>query len=190
MSAADFRSAQAVAADIREGRTTARAGAEAALARAKNDPFNAYTAVFAERALTQAEAIDADLVAGRPVGPLAGVPFAVKSLFDVEGETTIAGSKIRRDAPPAAHDATAVQRLAAAGAVLIGALNMDEFAYGFVTENAHDGPTRNPHDPSRIAGGSSGGSAAAVSGGLVPLTLGSDTNGSIRIPPACAGCSG
>jgi Asp-tRNA(Asn)/Glu-tRNA(Gln) amidotransferase A subunit family amidase len=102
------------------------------------------------------------------VGPLAGVPFAVKNLFDVEGVTTIAGSKIRRDAAPAAHDATAVQRLTAAGAVLIGALNMDEFAYGFVTENAHDGPTRNPHDLARIAGGSSGGSAAAVAAASSP----------------------
>ncbi|KQZ25716.1 AtzE family amidohydrolase [Caulobacter sp. Root1472] len=190
MSTADFRSAQAVAADVREGRTTARAEIEAALARARDDRFNAYTAVFAERALAQAEAIDADLAVGRPVGPLAGAPFAVKNLFDVEGATTIAGSRIRRDAPRAARDATAVQRLTAAGAVLVGALNMDEFAYGFVTENAHDGPTRNPHDPARIAGGSSGGSAAAVSGGLVPLTLGSDTNGSIRIPASLCGVFG
>ena len=190
MSAADFRSAQAVAADVREGRTTARAEIEAALGRARDDRFNAYTAVFAERALAQAETIDADLAAGRSVGPLAGAPFAVKNLFDVEGATTIAGSSIRRDAPPAAQDATAVQHLTAAGAVLVGALNMDEFAYGFVTENAHDGPTRNPHDPTRIAGGSSGGSAAAVSGGLVPLTLGSDTNGSIRIPASLCGVFG
>ncbi|MFZ0268901.1 AtzE family amidohydrolase, partial [Caulobacter sp.] len=190
MSAADFRSAQAVADDVQWGKTTARSETEAALARAASDPFNAYTAVFAERALAQAEAIDADLAADRPVGPLAGVPFAVKNLFDVEGVTTIAGSGIRRDAPPAVHDATAVQRLTAAGAVLIGALNMDEFAYGFVTENAHDGPTRNPHDLTRIAGGSSGGSAAAVSGGLVPLTLGSDTNGSIRIPAGLCGVFG
>jgi AtzE family amidohydrolase len=190
MSAPDFRSAQAVAADIRFGKTTARGETLAALARARSDRFNAYTAVFAERALAQAEAIDADLAADRPVGPLAGVPFAVKNLFDVEGVTTIAGSKIRRDAPSAAHDATAVQRLTAAGAVLVGALNMDEFAYGFVTENAHDGPTRNPHDTTRIAGGSSGGSAAAVAGGLVPLTLGSDTNGSIRIPASLCGVFG
>jgi aspartyl-tRNA(Asn)/glutamyl-tRNA(Gln) amidotransferase subunit A len=192
MSAADFRSAQVVAVDIRDGRTTARAEAEAALARiaASQDALNAFTAVFADRALGQAEAIDADLAAGRPVGPLAGVPFAVKNLFDVEGVTTIAGSKIRRDAAPAAHDATAVQRLTAAGAVLVGALNMDEFAYGFVTENAHDGPAHNPHDLNRIAGGSSGGSAAAVGGGVVPLTLGSDTNGSIRIPASLCGVFG
>jgi aspartyl-tRNA(Asn)/glutamyl-tRNA(Gln) amidotransferase subunit A len=187
-----FRSAAAIAADVRDGTTTARAEAEAALARiaAHNPTLNAFTAVFTGRALAQAEAIDADLAAGRSVGPLAGVPFAVKNLFDVAGVTTIAGSKIRRDAPPALHDATAIQRLTAAGAVLVGALNMDEFAYGFVTENAHDGPTHNPHDLSRIAGGSSGGSAAAVAGGLVPLTLGSDTNGSIRIPAGLCGVFG
>ena len=187
-----FRSAAAIAADVRDGATTARAETEAALARiaADNPALNAFTAVFAERALVQAEGIDADLAAGRSVGPLAGVPFAVKNLFDVEGVNTIAGSKIRRNAAPAAHDATAIQRLTAAGAVLVGTLNMDEFAYGFVTENAHDGPTHNPQDLSRIAGGSSGGSAAAVAGGLVPLTLGSDTNGSIRIPASLCGVFG
>ncbi|MFT4253333.1 MAG: AtzE family amidohydrolase, partial [Caulobacter sp.] len=110
--------------------------------------------------------------------------------FDVAGHVTLAGSRIRREAAPASADAAAVARLKAAGAVLIGALNMDEFAYGFVTENAHDGPTRNPHDPARIAGGSSGGSAAAVAGGIVPLALGSDTNGSIRIPAGLCGVYG
>lgn len=187
-----FKSAAGIAADVRDGAVTARAGTEAALARiaAHNGALNVFTAVFADRALAQADAIDADLAAGRPVGPLAGVPFAVKNLFDVEGVTTIAGAKIRRDAPAAVQDATAIRRLTAAGAVLVGALNMDEFAYGFVTENAHDGPTRNPHDLSRIAGGSSGGSAAAVAAGLVPLTLGSDTNGSIRIPASLCGVFG
>jgi len=187
-----FRSAAAIAADVRSGATTARAETEAALARiaARNGALNAFTAVFAARALAQAEAIDADIAAGRPVGPLAGAPFAVKNLFDVAGVTTLAGSKIRRGAAPAEQDATAIQRLTAAGAVLVGALNMDEFAYGFVTENAHDGPTRNPHDLSRVAGGSSGGSAAAVAAGLVPLALGSDTNGSIRIPASLCGVFG
>src|SRR5262249_25913245 len=123
-------------------------------------------------------------------GPLAGVPFAVKNLFDVAGVTTLAGSKINADRAPANRDATAVGRLRASGAVLVGALNMDEYAYGFSTENTHYGATRNPHDPSRIAGGSSGGSAAAVAAGLVPLTLGSDTNGSIRVPSALCGVFG
>jgi AtzE family amidohydrolase len=123
-------------------------------------------------------------------GILAGVPFAVKNLFDIEGITTLAGSKINREQPPAEQDATAVTKLKQAGAILVGALNMDEYAYGFVTENSHYGATKNPHDPSRIAGGSSGGSAAAVAAGLVPLALGSDTNGSIRVPAALCGVYG
>lgn len=153
-----------------------------ALARiAATEPtVNAFTAVLAERALGHA-----------PVdGPLAGVPFAVKNLFDIEGLTTLAGSKIERDAAPAKRDAALVRRLEASGAVLVGALNMDEYAYGFTTENAHYGPTRNPHDPTRISGGSSGGSAAAVAAGQVPLTLGSDTNGSIRVPSSLCGVFG
>jgi aspartyl-tRNA(Asn)/glutamyl-tRNA(Gln) amidotransferase subunit A len=152
--------------------------------------LNAFTAVFADQALADADALDAALAAGHPVGPLAGVPFAVKNLFDVAGVVTLAGSKIRRDAPPASYDAELVARLKAAGAILVGALNMDEFAYGFVTENAHYGVTRNPHDLDRIAGGSSGGSAAAVAAGIVPFALGSDTNGSVRVPAALCGVYG
>jgi aspartyl-tRNA(Asn)/glutamyl-tRNA(Gln) amidotransferase subunit A len=187
-----FCSVVKIAGEVRAGRVTARAVTEATLSRIQrlDNGINAFTAVTAERAIGAAEAVDADLAGGRPVGPLAGVPFAVKNLFDVEGLPTLAGSKIRRDAAPPSQDATLVQRLTAAGAVLVGALNMDEFAYGFVTENAHDGPVRNPHDPTRIAGGSSGGSAAAVAAGLVPLTLGSDTNGSIRIPAGLCGVFG
>ncbi len=139
--------------------------------------INAFTAITAERALK----------AGARNGPLAGVPFAVKNLFDVKGLSTLAGSKINRDRPPAAADATLVRRLEAAGAVLVGTLNMDEYAYGFTTENTHYGPTRNPRNAERIAGGSSGGSAAAVAAGMVPLTLGSDTNGSIRVPASYCG---
>jgi aspartyl-tRNA(Asn)/glutamyl-tRNA(Gln) amidotransferase subunit A len=187
-----FCSVVEIAGEVRAGRVTARAVTEATLSRIQrlDGGINAFTAVTTERALAAAEAVDADLAAGRPVGPLAGVPFAVKNLFDLEGLPTLAGSKIRRDAAPPSQDATLVQRLIAAGAILAGALNMDEFAYGFVTENAHDGPVRNPHDPTRIAGGSSGGSAAAVAAGLVPLTLGSDTNGSIRIPAGLCGVFG
>ena len=187
-----FCSVVEIAGEVRAGRVTARAVTEATLSRIQrlDGGVNAFTAVTAERALAAAEAVDADLAAGRAVGSLAGVPFAVKNLFDIQGLPTLAGSKIRRDAAPPSRDATLVQRLSAAGAVLVGALNMDEFAYGFVTENAHDGPVRNPHDPTRIAGGSSGGSAAAVAAGLVPLTLGSDTNGSIRIPAGLCGVFG
>ena len=103
--------------------------------------------------------------------PLAGVPFAVKNLFDIAGLATIAGSKINRDATPAIRDATLIERLEAAGAILIGALNMGEYAYDFTGENVHDGPSRNPHDLNHMTGGSSGGSAAAVAGHLVPFAL-------------------
>ncbi len=187
-----FPSVVEIAGEVRAGRVTARSVTEATLSRIQrlDGGINAFTAVTHARALVAADAVDADLAAGRPVGPLAGVPVAVKNLFDIEDLPTLAGSKIRRDAAPPSRDATLVRRLTAAGAILIGALNMDEFAYGFVTENAHDGPARNPHDPSRIAGGSSGGSAAAVAAGLVPLTLGSDTNGSIRIPASLCGVFG
>ncbi len=165
---------------------------ESTLARiARSDPhLNSFTAVFADAARAQARRIDSDVRAGKSVGPLAGVPFGVKNLFDVEGTVTLAGSRIRCDAPAAARDATIVRRLRAAGAILVGTLNMDEFAYGFSTENAHYGATRNPHDGDRMAGGSSGGAAAAVAADLLPLTLGTDTNGSIRIPAAFCGVWG
>jgi amidase/aspartyl-tRNA(Asn)/glutamyl-tRNA(Gln) amidotransferase subunit A len=164
------------------------ANVRAALARiaATDAKVNAFTAVLGERALAKAAAVDAS---DAPL-PLRGLPFAVKNLFDLEGLATLAGSKIEREAPPAARDAVLVRRLEAAGAVCVGALNMDEYAYGFTTENSHYGPTRNPHDLSRISGGSSGGSAAAVAAGQVPLTLGSDTNGSIRVPASLCGVFG
>lgn len=154
------------------------------------DPaLNCFTGMLGS-AIADADAVDRRIFRGEDPGPLAGVPFAVKNLFDVAGITTSAGSKIHAEKPPASSDATAVERLRRAGAVLVGVLNMDEYAYGFTTENTHYGPTRNPHDPERVAGGSSGGSAAAVAAGLVPLTLGSDTNGSIRVPAAFCGIFG
>ncbi|HKI97801.1 MAG TPA: AtzE family amidohydrolase [bacterium] len=157
---------------------------------AGNQRINAFTATLPERALAKARALDARIAAKGDAGPLAGVPFAVKNLFDIAGLTTLAGAKIRAEQPPASLDATAVERLEHAGAILVGALNMDEYAYGFVTENEHFGATRNPHDPERLAGGSSGGSAAAVAAGLVPLALGSDTGGSIRVPASLCGVFG
>lgn len=177
---------------VRAGQTSALAVTEAALARiaACEPTLNAFTAVTRERALAEAAAVDAARNAGRDPGPLAGVPYAVKNLFDLAGLATLAGSKINRERAPAARDACLVRRLQAAGAVLVGALNMDEYAYGFTTENTHYGVTRNPHDPGRIAGGSSGGSAAAVAAGEVPFTLGSDTNGSIRVPSSLCGTFG
>ncbi len=156
----------------------------------RNNKLNCFTTVTPERAIAQALEIDQMIAQGQDPGVLAGVPFAVKNLFDIEGIITLAGSKINRDNPPATEDATAITKLQAAGAILVGALNMDEYAYGFVTENSHYGATPNPHDPSRIVGGSSGGSAAAVAADLVTLTLGSDTNGSIRVPAALAGVYG
>ena len=181
-----------LAASVRAGRVSARAVTEAALAQiaARGPAVNAFTTVLPEQARTDAERVDAALAAGRDAGPLAGVPFAVKDLFDVAGITTLAGSKINRERPPATRDAVAVAALRRAGAVLMGALNMDEYAYGFTTENSHYGPVRNPHDSTRVAGGSSGGSGAAVGAGLVPLTLGSDTNGSVRVPASLCGAFG
>src|SRR5215470_11187428 len=188
----DWAHASEIAAAVGEGRTSARAVIEAALARvAKYNPvLNAFTAVLAERALAKADALDAARANGEAPGALAGVPFAVKNLFDVAGLPTLAGSKINRDLPPAARDATLIERLEAAGAVLVGALNMGEYAYDFTGENVHDGPSRNPHDVKRMTGGSSGGSGGAVAGGLVPLALGSDTNGSIRVPSSLCGIFG
>jgi AtzE family amidohydrolase len=185
-------SALDIAQAVRDRKFSALAATEAALARiAKHDPvLNAFTEVTAERARAKARAVDAALAAGKNPGPLAGVPFAVKNLFDVQGLTTRAGSKINRDRPAATRDATLVERLEGAGAVLIGALNMGEYAYDFTGENIHDGPSHNPHDITRMTGGSSGGSGGAVGGALVPLALGSDTNGSIRVPASFCGIFG
>jgi aspartyl-tRNA(Asn)/glutamyl-tRNA(Gln) amidotransferase subunit A len=171
---------------------SALAAVEAALARiaAHNPVLNAFTDVVADRARARARAIDAAVAAGMNPGPLAGVPFAVKNLFDVEGLATRAGSRINRDLAPSPRDATLVERMEAAGAVLVGALNMGEYAYDFTGENVHDGPSRNPHDTTRMTGGSSGGSGGAVGGGLVPIALGSDTNGSIRVPSSFCGVFG
>lgn len=186
-----YRAAETAAA-VKARKIHAREVAQAALDRiaALNPSLNCFTAVLADRALAEADEIDRRITRGEDPGPLAGVPFAAKNLFDIRGIPTLAGSIIRANAPPPAEDAAAVAALRKAGAVLTGALNMDEFAYGFVTENAHYGPTHNPHDLNRVAGGSSGGSAAAVAGGIVPLTLGSDTNGSIRVPAAFCGIFG
>ena len=186
------RSAAEIAACVRARQVSAVAIAEAALARIaeRNPALNAYTATLADRALTEARAVDAKITQGADPGPLAGVPYGVKDLFDIAGRTTLAGSRINADDKPGALDAVLVQRVTAAGAVLLGVQNMDEYAYGFTTENAHYGPTRNPHDLARVAGGSSGGSAAAVAAGLATFSPGSDTNGSIRVPASFCGIFG
>ncbi|KRC70018.1 amidase [Achromobacter sp. Root83] len=181
-----------IARQIRSGERTATAVLDATLARVRErDPrYNCFTAVTESRARLEAAAIDARRARGEALPPLAGVPYAVKNLFDIADEVTLAGGRVNASNPPARRDAALVERMRAAGAVLIGALNMDEHAYGFTTENTHYGACRNPHDISRIAGGSSGGSAAAVAAGMVPLTLGSDTNGSIRVPASLCGVFG
>ena len=177
----DWSTASEIASAVHRGEVSARAVIGGALDRIgkRNRALNAFTAVVKERALARAAAIDQARAAGTPFGPLAGVPFAVKNLFDIEGLKTIAGSKINRRNKPAPRDATLVTRLEAAGAVLVGALNMGEYAYDFNGENVHDGASRNPHDTTRMTGGSSGGSGGAVAGGLVPFALGSDTNGKV-----------
>ncbi|MCA3338032.1 MAG: AtzE family amidohydrolase [Roseomonas sp.] len=181
-----------IAAAIRAGEVSARAVAEQQLAAIaqRNDTLRAFTDITTARALARADALDAARAQGQALPSLAGVPVAVKNLFDIAGMVTRAGSKINRDHAPASRDATLITRLEAAGAVLLGALNMGEYAYDFTGRNAHDGHSRNPHDTARMTGGSSGGSGGAVAGGLAAITLGSDTNGSIRVPASLCGIFG
>ena len=188
----DGMSAKAIAQAVASRKVSALEATEAALARiARHDSvLNSFTDVTADRARARARAVDAAIAAGQKAGPLAGVPFAVKNLFDVNGLPTRAGSKINRDLKPSSRDATLIERMEAQGAVLVGALNMGEYAYDFTGENIHDGPSHNPHDPTRMSGGSSGGSGSSVGGGLVPIALGSDTNGSIRVPSSFCGVFG
>jgi aspartyl-tRNA(Asn)/glutamyl-tRNA(Gln) amidotransferase subunit A len=150
----------------------------------------AFIAITEARARREASASAARLRAGAPLGPLDGVPIAWKDLIDVEGVPTTAASALRRDAPPARADAPVVARLAAAGMVCIGKTNLTEFAYSGLGLNPHFGTPRNPHDPARIPGGSSSGSAVAVATGVVPCAIGTDTSGSIRVPAAFCGIVG
>ena len=184
--------AHEIADAVRSGAVTATAVVEMTLAHIaeRNTELNAFTEVTAARALDTARSLDLARNEGRALGPLAGAPFAVKNLFDIAGLPTLAGSEINRDRAPAERDSPLIERLEAAGGVLVGALNMGEYAYDFTGENVHDGASRNPHDVSRMTGGSSGGSGAAVAGRMVPLALGSDTNGSIRVPASLCGIFG
>ena len=177
-----------IAGAVMSGKVKAAAVIDSTLKRieAAEPTINAFTDVVATRARQRAAEIDA----GLHRGPLLGVPFAVKNLFDIAGLPTRAGSKINVDGPKAERDGALVRKLEAAGAILVGGLNMGEYAYDFTGENAHYGPSRNPHDPTRMSGGSSGGSGAAVAAGEVPLALGSDTNGSIRVPSSLCGLFG
>ncbi|MCI1029440.1 AtzE family amidohydrolase [Pantoea dispersa] len=155
-----------------------------------NPAINAWTAVTAQRMLREADRLDQQRQRGEPLPVLAGIPYAVKNLFDVAGHSTLAGASLFSERPVAQQDAWAVSKLQQSGALLSGMLNMDAYAYGFTTENTHYGATRNPRELSRVAGGSSGGSAAAVAAGLVHFSLGTDTNGSIRVPASLCGIFG
>ncbi len=152
--------------------------------------LNAFIDITRERMLAEAMHLDQARSRAESLPALAAVPYAVKNLFDVEGLTTIAGARMLAHNPAAKRDAVLVERMRNAGGLLAGTLNMDALAYGFTTENTHYGATHNPHDLTRSAGGSSGGSAAAVAAGLVPIALGSDTNGSIRVPASLCGIFG
>lgn len=185
-------SALEIATAVRSGAASAVEITREALDRiaARDKDIGAFTDVTSERALSEAAAVDQARRNGDALGPLAGVPYAVKNLFDIKGLPTLSGSKINRSLPPAIADAVLIQRMTAHGAILLGGLNMGEYAYDFTGENAHYGPSRNPRDKTRMAGGSSGGSGAAVGAGFVPVALGSDTNGSIRVPSAFCGLYG
>jgi aspartyl-tRNA(Asn)/glutamyl-tRNA(Gln) amidotransferase subunit A len=181
-----------LAKEVRTGKLAAREVVGHALERivALNPTLNAFVAVDGDRAMEAAAAVDEAVAAGRDPGPLAGIPLAVKDLEDAEGFVTTCGSTTRAGRAPASSDSALVARLKAAGCVVVGKTNTPEFGWKADTENALFGRTVNPWNIDHIAGGSSGGSAAAIASGMVPLATGSDGGGSIRIPSSCCGLSG
>ncbi len=182
--------AVALLARMKAGETTSEEIVSALLDRAeKTRRLNVFVHLDGDHIRAQAREVDRRRKAGEPLGPLAGVPVAIKDVLCVDGEPTTCGSRMLRTFRPP-YDATAISRLRAAGAILFGKTNMDEFAMGSSTENSAYGPTLNPWDEARVPGGSSGGSAAAVAASLAPLALGTDTGGSIRQPAAVCGIVG
>jgi aspartyl-tRNA(Asn)/glutamyl-tRNA(Gln) amidotransferase subunit A len=180
-----------IAAAVRAGERSAREVVDEHLTaiEARDGELNAFNLVLGDQAREAADRIDQQVAAGGDPGPLAGVPVALKDNLCTRGVATTCSSRILEGWEPP-YDATVVERLTDAGAIAIGKTNLDEFAMGSSTENSAFGPTRNPHDPSRVPGGSSGGSTAAVAAGFAPLALGSDTGGSIRQPAALCGVVG
>jgi AtzE family amidohydrolase len=177
---------------LSQGEISARDIAQTTLAAIEqhNPAINAWTEVTGQRMLREADQIDQQRQRGESLPPLAGIPYAVKNLFDVAGHSTLAGASLFSERAAARDDAWAVNKLRQSGALLSGMLNMDAYAYGFTTENTHYGATHNPRDVTRVAGGSSGGSTSAVAAGLVHFSLGTDTNGSIRVPASLCGIFG
>lgn len=187
----EWNSASATAGAVNKKKTSAAEVVSTSLKRiaAMDAKTNSFTDVLAARAVETATQVDKRVARSEKL-PLAGVPFAVKNLLDVKSIPTRAGSKINRERKPASADSVLIERLEEQGAVLVGALNMGEYAYDFTGENGHDGNACNPHDLAYMTGGSSSGSGAAVAAGYVPLALGSDTNGSIRVPASFCGLFG
>jgi aspartyl-tRNA(Asn)/glutamyl-tRNA(Gln) amidotransferase subunit A len=186
-----YLSAKEVGALLRQREVSALEVVQAMLERigSLDSQFSAFITVMADEAQDTAQRLDAELADGKDRGPLHGIPVAIKDLYDTAGVRTTSGSKILADNVPDS-DATSVAKLRAAGAIIVGKTNLNEFACGVTTTNAHYGDTNNPWDPSRIPGGSSGGSAAAVAAGFCTMATGTDTGGSIRIPAALCGIVG
>jgi len=174
---------------VRKGKISAREVAQAAVARIEKDSTNSHLDFDAKRTLAMADAVDQKRARGEALGPLAGVPIGIKDVLCAKETRTTCGSKIL-EGWQSPYDATAVAKMRAADAVFTGKLNMDEFAMGSSNENSAYGPVKNPWDPTRVPGGSSGGSATAVAAGLAMATLGTDTGGSIRQPAALSGVVG